>query len=295
MADYLNNKSIPVVVLLSVIGYFAYVVWGGWNEVVVALKQVPIDLFLILLLLSLVNYFLRFLRWQYYLGLLDHTVPWKPSMAIYFSGLALTVSPGKAGELWRSLLLKPYGVGVKCSVSAFLSERLSDLIAMVILCSVGLGVTSKYLEWISLVFVGLVIFLVVMHWFPQVPIFQRCSKCFRMKSFFVGTFLGVIAWGAEALALYLLVLPWAPEITLAHAVFIYSVSTLLGALTFLPGGLGGTEVLLTGFLLLEGISKPMTVALTIVIRIATLWFAVMVGLVGIVAHQAIEQRRKSKA
>ena len=45
----------------------------------------------------------------------------------------------------------------------------------------------------------------------------------------------------------------------------------------LPGGLGATEASLTGLLLLLKIPKDISVASTIIIRVATLWFAVILG------------------
>ena len=52
---------------------------------------------------------------------------------------------------------------------------------------------------------------------------------------------------------------------------------LAGALSFLPGGLGGTEVVMGGLLIAFGADGATAVAITLLCRLATLWFAVALG------------------
>ena len=49
----------------------------------------------------------------------------------------------------------------------------------------------------------------------------------------------------------------------------------------LPGGLGATEATLTGLLIILKIPKDVSAASTIIIRVATLWFAVVVGIIAV--------------
>ena len=62
------------------------------------------------------------------------------------------------------------------------------------------------------------------------------------------------------------------------AFFIYSFATIAGAISMLPGGVGLTEGSITFFLISHGIEKAIGVAATFVIRVCTLWFALLVGL-----------------
>jgi len=58
---------------------------------------------------------------------------------------------------------------------------------------------------------------------------------------------------------------------------IYSVSVLAGALSFIPGGLGSTEAVMVLLLTLVGVNTPAAIAATLICRLATLWFAVIIG------------------
>jgi glycosyltransferase 2 family protein len=68
---------------------------------------------------------------------------------------------------------------------------------------------------------------------------------------------------------------------------VFSVGSLAGALSFLPGGLGVAEASMTGLIRALGdVTKASAAAATVLIRLATLWFAVALGLVGL----AVEER-----
>ena len=67
----------------------------------------------------------------------------------------------------------------------------------------------------------------------------------------------------------------------AISVGIYALSMLIGAVSFLPGGIGGAEVSMGFMLITAGIGEQMSVVATLICRIATLWFAVLLGLLAI--------------
>jgi uncharacterized protein (TIRG00374 family) len=63
-------------------------------------------------------------------------------------------------------------------------------------------------------------------------------------------------------------------------VFVLAFSTVVGAVSALPGGLGAADASIAGMLvLLLGLSAGTAAAATLLIRFATLWFAVIIGLV----------------
>jgi uncharacterized protein (TIRG00374 family) len=66
---------------------------------------------------------------------------------------------------------------------------------------------------------------------------------------------------------------------LSKAVFAFAISTIVGALSAIPGGLGATEASLAGLLaLLLTLPAATAAAATLLLRLATLWFAVLIGL-----------------
>ena len=89
---------------------------------------------------------------------------------------------------------------------------------------------------------------------------------------------------------FYLVLEWlGADISFSFAIFVYAISMLAGALSFLPGGLGGAEAIMISLLVLKGMAMPAAIAATVFIRLATLWFAVLIGLL------ALYKSRKGEA
>lgn len=284
--------------------YLAVSLWGGWANMLDALSRVGLGGTLVVLSLSLVNYGLRFVRWQLYLAQLGHRVPWRPSLRIYLSGFALTTTPGKAGEAFRGVLLKQHGVPFSTSFAAFISERLSDLVAIVVLTLVGLAQYPPARGLVLAGVAGIAVLLLCLssqrlldylgRWARGrggrlarlithiLDMLRDARRCHRPGLLAVASLISVVAWGAEALAFHWL-LGWLDaEVSLAFAIFVYALSMLAGALSFLPGGLGGAEAVMVSLLVLKGLTMPLAIAATIFIRLATLWFAVMLGLVALI-------------
>ncbi len=299
--DYLDSwqfRGVISSIVIAAIVYLTFSIWAGWKDVVSAFELVGICGFLILLGLSLVNYTLRFGRWQLYLSALKHRIAVKPSSIIYFAGFALTTTPGKAGELLRGVFLQKRGVPYTNSTAAFLSERLSDLFAITVLASLGANI-HKYGEFflIGVVAVGICLALLVFSNFLTLlqarlatqanritrfishclTLLSNARRCHTPALLFFATTLSLIAWIAEAYAFYL-VLQWmGVNPTIQFAFSVYALSMLAGALSFLPGGLGGTEVVMAALLIWADMDETQAIAATVIIRLATLWFAVALG------------------
>lgn len=292
-------RAVTLSVVFSALGYLGFSLWGGWKEVGSAVAKVGVLGIAITLLMSLVNYGLRFLRWQGYLRALGHPVAWQPSLKIYLGGFALTTTPGKAGEALRGVLLKPWGVPYPKSFAAFFSERLSDLFAVVLLTLFGL---TLYPDARPMIAVGVVLVMVgftvlsqrrLIEWLVGlIPerrgkvlglathlfhVLLEAQRCHRFGMLIGATLLSVIAWGAEALAFYWILNWMGADIPLAFAVFVYALSMLAGALSFMPGGLGGAEAVMVALLVWKGMPSADAIAATVLIRLATLWFAVGIG------------------
>lgn len=292
-------RAVILSVVLSALAYLGFSLWGGWREVGAALAKVGVLGALIALVMSLLNYGLRFVRWQMYLSAMEHPVPWAASFRIYLAGFALTTTPGKAGEALRGVLLKPWGVPYAKSFAAFFSERLSDLLAVVLLALVG---SLLYPQARPMIVAGVLLVLMAYGLLSQRVLIERLAirlpqqggrlvglarhllhvlleaqRCHRPSLLMGASLLSLIAWGAEAVAFYWILKWMGADIPIAFAVFVYALSMLAGALSFMPGGLGGAEAVMVALLVWKGMPNADAVAATLLIRLATLWFAVGIG------------------
>jgi uncharacterized protein (TIRG00374 family) len=112
----------------------------------------------------------------------------------------------------------------------------------------------------------------------------------KFKELIVTILLSIIAWFFECLGFYVVINSFGIEnpvhINIFVATFIYGFATIAGAVTMLPGGLGATDASIAFLLVsLKNISENIAVAATLIIRIATLWFAVIVGVIAVLFYQ----------
>lgn len=286
--------------LAAVLLYALFVVLSDPEDVLTSMSLLGWFGWAVILSLSLVNYGVRFLRWRMYMGL-RFTLPNWHNFVYYISGFAFTTTPGKAGEAVRSYFLHRHGIPYAYSVAAFFAERFLDVIAMAVL---ALLVAFAY-EDAHWMVVGLMVMLLLAlpilrsQWLlarltgvqnrfsPQSKLHRVLAQLGLMlesagqflsnKLLLPGFFLGVVAWAAEGVAFYIVLDYLGLVVPVYIAIGIYSLSALAGALSFLPGGLGGTEAVMGLMLVWQGADSATAVAATIIYRIATLWFAVALG------------------
>jgi glycosyltransferase 2 family protein len=104
----------------------------------------------------------------------------------------------------------------------------------------------------------------------------------------VGTVISFLSWGLECLAVYLCAVGLGTDMSFLLVVFVFAVSSLIGVVSMLPGGIGAVEAGLYGqFVTVAGLPAGQAAALTVIIRLATLWFATLVGIVGLFAVRMI--------
>jgi glycosyltransferase 2 family protein len=259
------------------------------------------ELFPLALAFTALNYVLRFWRWQRYLARVDVHVPWGGSLAIFAAGLTMTITPAKLGELLKCALLhRSYGVPVRRSAPVVLAERVTDASGVVVLALVG-GAGTR--SWPLLVgaFVGVALVVAVV----RSPLLERfaffgeateASRTLLTTPLLVAmTLLSAVSWFCECLAAYVCVRGLRLDLSLADTVIVFSLGSLAGAASFLPGGLGVADASMTGLIRVLGdTSKAAAAAATVLIRLSTLWFAVALGLLGLAVEGRVRRRNRDE-
>lgn len=262
-------------------------------------------LYLVLLVaLSLANYLLRFWRWQVYLKELGYPLPAKLSFGLYFLTYVMVITPGKIGEVFKAGILKDrFAVPLSIGLPIVLAERIYDFLGVLILAALGTFFWPGSFTGMAggLVVAGSIpVFLFL---FQNKSIRARLltkmssakllvkykvgidesmdafSKLLGVRSAVFSLVLTCIAWFLECLELWVACLGFGKIITITESIFVYAAGTLVGSLMFLPGGLGGTEGTIIYLLKSLEYSGATAAAVALVVRLTTLWLAVVVGLV----------------
>lgn len=294
--------------------YLAAAVAAGAGQSVEALVRLGVWTAVAGTLMASVAYLIRFVRWQWLTVRLGHTIAPGYNLRVYMAGLALTSSPGKVGETVRTVLLLRKGVPAGGSLGAFLADRGADVLGMAALGALaGLwaGARSPVLEWLLaglLVVTPLAAWAVRRKWISAlVPIAStRWPRLARWAGFAVSpvaawarlwtpvAFLGyaafaVVAYGLQALVFAAYVDALGGNVGMLRCVVIFANAMLLGAASMVPGGLGATEAALVYQLTQTGMPMPDAVAAAIALRLSTLWFAILLGVLAILSFAGSEK------
>lgn len=308
-----RRRALIAVAGLGVLIYLAAAVITDADRLKAALLSLGWTGTVLVLGASLLNYGLRFQRWSLYVATLGHAVPRGLHFLYYLCGFAFTVSPGKAGEAVRSLYLREHGVPYADSIAALFVERVLDLMAIALLASLlvlqdhaywpvlagALGVTGGLVAFIGRPAVSSLLDRLastrsgrVAGALGGVANLLRSSRALlspRLLS--TGLALGLVAWGVEGIGLYWICKGLGISTTLETATGIYGVAVLAGgAAFFMPGGIGGMEVAMPALLVAQGVPLTTAVIAMLLCRLATLWFAVVLGLI---AATVLETRKSS--
>jgi len=270
----------------------------------------------------MLNYVIRGFKWDYYLKQLGVVISKAASFSVFFAGFIMAITPGKMGEVLKSLLLfERFGIPVTLTAPAVFVERLTDVIALIVISSGaaayfamsaagGGGTGFEYSHAVSLFAAAALTFAAIaaitndrfmnaalkaaekISFLKNSAVhieelFASARTILNARALVYTSLLSIMAWGLECFSLYYivtLVAPFGnfPAGTAACCFFAYAFSTILGAFAMLPGGLFVTEGGMS-FLLVKliGVPFPQAVAATFIVRIATLWFALLTGMIGL--------------
>ena len=293
---WLRRSGFILMGMVSV--YAAATLWagrGGWQLALTAIS--PDDILIIVGLVS-IGFLLRAGRWHYYIRVLQWDVPLLHSILAFVASIALTATPAKSGELAKAVLLRSqHRISLSQGAGVLLIERLGDLFAVIVLTIGGLTVfidLSSYVL-VSVIVVGAVALLaaesrVVLVRAQAIPRLRTASLkltnmldavrlLMRPIPLAIGGSVALAAWSCEALAFHYLVGRLGIHSSLLISFSIYGLSTLAGALSMLPGGLGGFEAVMA--FLLTRLAAPTSVATVaiVIFRLCTLWLFSLIGVV----------------
>ncbi|MBC7174092.1 MAG: flippase-like domain-containing protein, partial [Polyangiaceae bacterium] len=132
------GRKVFAATVLGVLVFAALSLYGDVRQLGASLREFDWTMLALGLGLSTANYVLRFGRWQYYLARVDVRPPLADSARVFVAGFVMSITPGKVGEVWKSLLLHEcQGVPVERTAPIVFAERLTDLFALVILAALG--------------------------------------------------------------------------------------------------------------------------------------------------------------
>ena len=298
-----------MLILVPVLTYLVIVFYSGFDKFFSAFSKINLFFIPLLFVLAFGNYVARFVKWHYFCQKSNILVDKAINFKIFMAGLAMSFTPLKAGDLLKSHLLKT-NADIEYSKSAPLVfvERLTDMIAMLVLAAVGMVVFNK--GWVLLAITAALVMLVIVLlqnkrlvlWLLSLfkfgfaekirESYLVASKLVKVKPLIIAVIISIFSWYLECLALFFTLKALGFSISMLSAIFVFAFSTIAGTVSALPGGVGVSEASLYGLLVYFSVPAGVAAASTIVIRIVTLWFAVGLGSLNLVRLARVNKTLK---
>jgi len=299
----LDNR-IYIVIIATIALYFTFLVISDLGEVYAQLNKMDTSYLPIILLLIPLSWIVLFTRWNLLLKNSNIHVPVKDNLKIYLSGFALSITPGKVGELIKSQLLKiKFGIPREKTAPIVLVEQLYNIIGIIGVSILGIWYFELGAHIILIAALLLVILLILIsskRLFDKfLTLLSRIKFLSQYTSAFSNSYdvlrkstrgwvvvyasaLSIAFWLIESVIAYFVLLSFGVNhIEFLSVITTYTSSIILGVASFLPLGIGVVEGSLAGFFTLQGVDVSIALTLVIFIRIFTRWIAVSVGFVSL--------------
>lgn len=306
-------RAVMISALLSALVYAVLAALTDARQVADSLRGFPLSALATMVTLTLGCYLTRSVRWYLLMRVMERPMGARDAIYVQLSGMTMTVTPGKVGEVLKGFLSREItGLPMASGVSLVFGERLADVVAVVALSFGAIGIFADTASGLGFAVAALVVGIALLtsgrahrlaldvaarqpwmsaHHESASTVSRTIRTVLGPRPLVVSVLLSVVAWGLEGVAFWVCITAMGFEgLTLGAAVAVYAISTLIGAFTFLPGGIGLTEASMAGLLIAAGMNGADASAATLLIRLVTMWFGVALGWAVLAGRPAMLKR-----
>lgn len=292
---------------------FLFIASTDLGELRAAVSAADRGLLLVAVALVVINVWIKAVRWRFMAAQLTGRPLslWQAGIAVLAGVAAGSLTPARGMDLAKPLLLaRSRGVPLSISTAAVLVERLLDGAGLIVLCGVSLvflpagraAVFGPVFAVIGLVVAAMGVALVIparlvdplTRVISALPISPRVRtravgqlEAFvhgllvwrRPAQLWVAAALSVAAAAVEALRLGSVLVAMHAPLSVAQAMFAFSLGNVIAVLTFIPGGVGVTELSVAGVirLIAPAVAPAALTAAVLVDRFLSYYVIVVLG------------------
>lgn len=292
----MKNK-VWLIILFAMVIYLLMGIYADFGDLLSAIGHFNWIFFIVMILLTTVAYFIRFLKWNFFLKSAGVHLNLKDNLFVFFSGLGMIITPAKVGEIWKGWLIKDInGESLSKTVPVVIIDRVTDLIGLILLSALGI---LYYKEGSYILIILMLLFILFFVAIKSKNISCRIIKILENradkyskdiktmhttfeelmnpKNISLMSFLSAFAWFFECLALFFVIIGFGDYLSVLISTFAFSFASLAGAVSMIPGGLGVAEATFSGLLQYFGLTTVISVGAAIIIRFGTLWYGAILG------------------
>ncbi|MCV0393507.1 MAG: flippase-like domain-containing protein [Nitrosopumilus sp.] len=292
-----------IIVLVFVLFYTAFIVYSDFDDFVKSISLFKIEYLFPVFGLFLLGKFIKSIRQFFLLKTANISISFKKNILLYMSGLSMTVTPGSSGEVIKSYFLKKkFRYDLSKSIPVFILEKFYDLTSVIIIISFTLFFIQSIEIFILISFMIIILTLVYsftksksvflfisrklnkINFFKKyILIFDESNHLFQLltskKNLAQNLFFTILSMIADAIAILFIFQGFNVDLSIIFTTFVAFSSYLLGIITFLPGGIGITEISFVSLLTDKGIELSLATSIMVMSRLIGTWFLTIVGFI----------------
>ena len=296
-------NRILIVIFLSLLFYVVFMAFSDFSKISKIVSDFKFELIPIILLFTFSGFLAMGVRQFFLLKKIGIHLSIKENIKLYLSGLSMIITPGGSGQLIKSYYLKKkYNYEIQKTLPLVFVERFIDLIcittliAFSILFIFNVEIIITVIIIYSLILIGLLtlrfkkLFNICIRILTKISFLQKfvedinnahdsLYKMTSTKPLLIGFSFGMISFSFEAIATFFVFVAFDVNLDFFKIVASVYPPILYGALSFIPAGVGVTELNAVRLLTAEGISTSLSSAIILMTRFLTIWFATIIGFI----------------
>jgi uncharacterized protein (TIRG00374 family) len=298
--NFLKNKFMFLIVSV-VLFYVVIILVSDIEKIIANLSKMTLWYYFIIIPLYFSIIFITSWRYQLILKKIGIRLNFKNSILIYTAGLSMLITPGGMGEIIKSHILKQkLDRSLSSTAPIVIYEKWLEFLSIVIL----IGILLFWVDFIEakIVFIIGIIFCVAVYltftnskyigilnkitnkikFLKKLTVnineFQKTAIELIRPTFFVKMIsITILTKIILIVTIFLIFRSFDVEFDIFQSGQIFLTSLMVGALSFIPGGLLITETGLLGLILKYGVEFSLASLLVLIIRFVSLWFITLIG------------------
>lgn len=296
-----KNRALFVIIAILFF-YVGLAFYSDIQKIFEHFRSIKLELVFLAFLLEGISLIIRSIRQQRFLGAIMIRLSFFENLKMYLAGMSMVSTPGGIGGLIKSHFLKmKYNENISKTSTVVLLERYHDLLAVTAILIFTLFIFFNWQFLVTAIVVGILAIIIyavirnteflskflirmkkikIFSKFTPNPEFNNSLKTLtKGRTIFGGFVISIAAFLFDGASVYVGFLSLNKDLGFVNTIQYYYTSLLLGALSFLPAGIGITEGSFIGFLVSGGLELSLASSLVLFSRLTTIWFATVIGFI----------------
>jgi glycosyltransferase 2 family protein len=299
----LKKKGFAIVISIAIF-YIMLATFADISTVSKYIHQLKFHFVLLILLSFSASIILRSIRQFLILRYIDINLSFRDNLVLYVAGLSMSITPLSLGQSIKShYLLKNQRQPISKTLPIVLVERYYDVLALFSFTALFVALNNVTILRAPVISIGVLLAIVaaavsspkilatLVRLASRTRLIRKFEKDFASSAVTLSILfsrdamctlwlLSIVGWFFEAVGIFLCFQSLGVNFLSFGLSTVFGFSaTIFGALSFIPGGIGITEISFVKILSYYGLGVSTATAVILLVRLSSLWYSTVIGFI----------------